>query len=285
MDIIELKIILEILSSKKQECSLSELQKAVGGKDKIKLTNLYLDKAYSENLIQKVHTEKSFKKSMISFTLKSEDYANLKEVSPQEYLFLNILKEENSLDIESFFKKLPLKNFKTIKIKREVLEKCLEKNLCLLSLSQEHEKLMNFKLTEKAIQKIYQEPLENKARATLKCKSLITLMNLWQKRIKENTPLKNELALPTLEEIFEIIQDIEKRHQTKNYTPLYLLREELSYLERKTQDELIFKLIDQDKIYLSSLQDVSSYSKEQINSGIPQIIGGPLFFICIKKGI
>jgi hypothetical protein len=222
---------------------------------------------------------------MISFTLKSEDYANLKEVSPQEYLFLNILKEENSLDIESFFKKLPLKNFKTIKIKREVLEKCLEKNLCLLSLSQEHEKLMNFKLTEKSIQKIYQESLENKARATLKCKSLITLINLWQKRIKENPPLKNELVLPTLEEIFEIIQDIEKNHQTKNYIPLYLLRKELSYLERKTQDELIFKLIDQDKIYLSSLQDVSSYSKEQINSGIPQIIGGPLFFICIKKGI
>ncbi|MCJ8279857.1 MAG: transcription factor RcaD, partial [Rivularia sp. ALOHA_DT_140] len=52
-------------------------------------------------------------------------------------------------------------------------------------------------------------------------------------------------------------------------------------LSRDTVDKILFKLQADDKIELSTLQEASAYTPEQIESGIEQNVGGPLFFISV----
>jgi DNA-binding PadR family transcriptional regulator len=79
-------------------------------------------------------------------------------------------------------------------------------------------------------------------------------------------------------EILQAVKALDKELGTENYLPLFKLRNYLS-LSREALDQAIFRLQRSDQIELSSLQEVSAYTAEQIDAGIPQNIGGPLFFI------
>ncbi|MEO0684748.1 MAG: transcription factor RcaD, partial [Cyanobacteria bacterium J06649_11] len=84
------------------------------------------------------------------------------------------------------------------------------------------------------------------------------------------------------EEILQIIQNLDKELGTKDYLPIFYLREKLQpSLSRDTVDKILFKLQADDKIELSTLQEASAYTPEQIESGIEQNVGGPLFFISV----
>jgi len=84
------------------------------------------------------------------------------------------------------------------------------------------------------------------------------------------------------EEILQIIQDLDRQLGTDNYLPIFYLRDKLQPpLSREELDQALYRLERQDKIELSALQEVRAYTPEQIDAGIPQDIGGRLFFIIV----
>lgn len=87
----------------------------------------------------------------------------------------------------------------------------------------------------------------------------------------------------TDEDILQIIQKLDKELGTKDYLPIFYLREKLQPpLSRDELDQVLFQLQADDKIELSTLQEANAYTSEQIESGIEQNVGGPLFFISVE---
>lgn len=85
---------------------------------------------------------------------------------------------------------------------------------------------------------------------------------------------------PSLEDVLEIIQSLDKRLGCENYLPIFHLREKLQPpFSRDELDHILYQLQRNDQIELSSLQDVAAYSESQLAAGISQDIGGSLFFI------
>jgi hypothetical protein len=88
---------------------------------------------------------------------------------------------------------------------------------------------------------------------------------------------------PSDEEILQIIQDLDREMGTENYLPIFHLRQKLQPpLSRDELDQVLYRLQGNDTIELSSLQEASTYTPEQIDAGIPQDIGGSLFFIAVN---
>ncbi|NEP40021.1 MAG: hypothetical protein F6K35_12565 [Okeania sp. SIO2H7] len=88
---------------------------------------------------------------------------------------------------------------------------------------------------------------------------------------------------PTDDEILEVIKTLDYEHGTDNYLPIYLYRGALPTLTRKEQDNALYHLAASDRIELSTLQEVRAYTPEQVDAGIPQDIGGRLFFIIVEE--
>jgi hypothetical protein len=88
---------------------------------------------------------------------------------------------------------------------------------------------------------------------------------------------------PSDKEILQMIRDLDRQLGTENYLPIFHLRQKLEPpLSREQLDQTLYRLQRNDQIELSSLQEVSAYTPEQIDSGIAQDIGGPLFFIVVN---
>lgn len=88
---------------------------------------------------------------------------------------------------------------------------------------------------------------------------------------------------PSDEEILQVIEKLDQELGTENYLPIFHLRQKLQPpLSREELDQALYRLQKIDKIDLSSLQEVSAYTPEQIDAGIPQNIGGQLFFITVN---
>lgn len=100
-------------------------------------------------------------------------------------------------------------------------------------------------------------------------------------RMTESSPT-NVREKPSDEGILQHIIALDKELGTNNYLPIFHLREKLQPpLSRDELDNALYRLEQQDKIELSSLAEVRNYSPEQLKEGIPQPIGGPLFFIIV----
>lgn len=86
------------------------------------------------------------------------------------------------------------------------------------------------------------------------------------------------------DEIVHLIQQLDRELATDNYLPIFHLRQKLQPpLSREEFDRTLYRLQRTDRIELSSLQEAISYSPDQIELGIPQDIGGPLFFIIVTQ--
>ncbi|OAB54875.1 hypothetical protein AY600_17335 [Phormidium willei BDU 130791] len=97
------------------------------------------------------------------------------------------------------------------------------------------------------------------------------------------TPNPTLKAKPSDSELIEIIRKIDARLPTNNYTPIYHLRAEVQPpMTRDELDQALFRLIEDDKIQLSSLQEGMDYTNEQFAAGIPQEFSSPLFFIIVN---
>ena len=97
------------------------------------------------------------------------------------------------------------------------------------------------------------------------------------------TGLLPESKIISDKEILETIKALDEEHGTDNYLPIYLYRAALPQLTRKEQDHALYRLAATDRIELSTLQEVRSYTVEQVEAGIPQDIGGRLFFIVVEE--
>ncbi len=94
-------------------------------------------------------------------------------------------------------------------------------------------------------------------------------------------PISN--SQPSDKEILQLIQDLDRQLGTENYLPIFHLRQKLeTQLSREQLDWTLYRLQKDNQIELSTLQEVSAYTPEQVNSGIPQNVGGPLFFIIVN---
>ncbi|MBD2259264.1 hypothetical protein [Pseudanabaena sp. FACHB-2040] len=106
------------------------------------------------------------------------------------------------------------------------------------------------------------------------------LRQTWHQAVPE-TPL--EPAAPSsADDVLESIIELDQRLAADNYLPIFRLREALQPpLSRDALDQLLYQLQREDRIEFSTLQDVTAYSRSQIEAGISQDIGGALFFISV----
>ncbi|MBW4503630.1 MAG: transcription factor RcaD [Scytonema hyalinum WJT4-NPBG1] len=104
-------------------------------------------------------------------------------------------------------------------------------------------------------------------------------------QVATSAPTKEESAAVTIinltdEEILQTIRRLDQELGTDNYLPIFHLRQKLQPpLSREELDKALYRLQASDQIELSTLQEASAYTPEQIDAGIIQNIGGPLFFI------
>ncbi len=98
-----------------------------------------------------------------------------------------------------------------------------------------------------------------------------------------NTESAVEITNITDEDILQIILKLDKELGTENYLPIFHLRQKLQPpLSRDDLDKALYRLQADDKIDLGTLQEAGDYTPAQIDTGIVQNAGGPLFFISIE---
>lgn len=89
--------------------------------------------------------------------------------------------------------------------------------------------------------------------------------------------------IPSDEEILKLIKELDQTIGTENYLPIFHLRQKLQPpMSRDDLDQALYRLQRQDQLELSSLVETVHYSSAQIDAGIPQNSGGPLFFLAIN---
>jgi hypothetical protein len=118
------------------------------------------------------------------------------------------------------------------------------------------------------------------------------LLGTYVRFLRKNLRLKSEKVSTLVsdininisdEEILETIKKLDRELGTENYLPIFHLRQKLQPpLLRDDLDQALYRLQKSDKIDFSTLQESSAYTPEQIDAGIPQNIGGQLFFIIVN---
>jgi hypothetical protein len=104
-------------------------------------------------------------------------------------------------------------------------------------------------------------------------------------RVSPPLPTNGELLVePTGElsdeEILQIIQKLDQELGTDNYLPIFHLRQKLQPgFSREDLDQVLYRLQKNDQIELRTLVHAQEYTDEQVNAGISQRSGSPLFFI------
>lgn len=89
---------------------------------------------------------------------------------------------------------------------------------------------------------------------------------------------------PSDGQILKLIQTLDHELNSDNYLPMFYLRQALQPpLSRDQLDQALYRLQRHDQIELSSLQEAIAYTPDQISAGIPQDIGGCLFFVSLVK--
>lgn len=88
----------------------------------------------------------------------------------------------------------------------------------------------------------------------------------------------------TPDKVLDVIRQLDQQLDTDNFLPIFHLREKLQPpLSREALDRSLYDLQSQDLIELSTLQDTSNYSETEVAAGIPQNIGGALFYIRVTE--
>jgi DNA-binding MarR family transcriptional regulator len=84
------------------------------------------------------------------------------------------------------------------------------------------------------------------------------------------------------EAVLQKICELDQELNTDNYLPLFYLRQALQPpFSREELDQVLYRLQATDRIELSTLQEGHQYTDEQLDAGIPQPLGGALFFVIV----
>lgn len=85
-------------------------------------------------------------------------------------------------------------------------------------------------------------------------------------------------------DLLQTIQALDQALGTGNHLPMFHLRQKVkSRLTREELDQALLRLQQHNHIKLSPLEGVNPYSPEQVEAGIPEPIGGPLFFVTVRE--
>ncbi|MBD1215966.1 MAG: transcription factor RcaD [Aphanizomenon flos-aquae Clear-A1] len=144
-------------------------------------------------------------------------------------------------------------------------------------------------LTERGIEFLRDEYVPNKGNNPV---ISLDLLGNYVQFLRKNLRVKSEQVSTSVsdinsnisdEEILETIKKLDRELGTENYLPIFHLRQKLQPpLLRDDLDQALYRLQKSDKIDFSTLQEVSAYTPEQIDAGIPQNIGGQLFFLIVN---
>lgn len=160
------------------------------------------------------------------------------------------------------------------------------------------EKLQRIKpevwLTERGIE-FLRDDYNPVGKANISLDLLNNYLRFLRKTLRVKPETESILSTPTIEssvetiinitdeEILQTIEKLDKELGTENYLPIFHLRQKLQPpLSRDELDQALYRLQKNDLIELSTLLDPTPYTTEQLNTGIPQNIGGSLFFISVN---
>ncbi len=140
-------------------------------------------------------------------------------------------------------------------------------------------------LTERGLEYLRDEYTATGKNPTISLDMLTNYLQFLRKSLRAQTDVMPTASTitdskPSDEEILKIVRNLDKELGTENYLPIFHLRQKLQPpLSREELDRALYRLQRNDQIELSSLVDPTPYTGEQIDAGIPQDIGGALFFI------
>lgn len=159
---------------------------------------------------------------------------------------------------------------------QNLVQSLLEKGL--IQVNAKEKKIKEVWLTERGneyLQKEY-EP-SGGGNITLSKKMLATYL----KFLRQSPSITVNPSLPPSDDdILQTIQDLDKEFATNNYLPIFYLRQKLQPpLSGEDLEQALYRLEGSDLIELSALVEASRYSPAQVNAGIKQLSGSPLFFI------
>jgi hypothetical protein len=144
-------------------------------------------------------------------------------------------------------------------------------------------------LTQRGIEHL-QDEYSPKGAATISLDLLNNYLRFLRKflQVKPEPPQPPTNGEPPIEptdnlsddEILQTIQKLDRELGTDNYLPIFHLRQKLQPgFSREELDRILYRLQKNDQIELRALVHAQEYTDEQVNAGISQHSGIPLFFI------
>lgn len=196
-------------------------------------------------------------------------------VSPEE---LKVLKSCQKIAIS------PSKTGISASQAQTLVQALLEKGL--IQVNKQDKKLKEAWLTERGKTYLQQEYEPSGAgNITLSKNMLATYLKFLRQSpsIVVDSTVMDSTHQPSDEDILQAIQDLDKELGTDNYFPIFHLRQKLQPpLTGEDLEKALYRLETSDKIELSALVEASRYSPSQVNMGIKQLSGSPLFFIKVN---
>jgi Holliday junction resolvase len=145
-------------------------------------------------------------------------------------------------------------------------------------------------LTERGIEVLRDEYVPNKGNKPV---ISLDLLGNYVQFLRKNLRVKSEQVSTLVsdinsnisdEEILETIKKLDRELGTENYLPIFHLRQKLQPpLLRDDLDQALYRLQKTDQIELRGLIHAEVYTPDQVNAGISQRSGSPLFFIQLTE--
>ena len=281
MENAQLKILLQLLGKNNYGGKIAEVKPT-------SKTTISQTRNLCQKLKQKQYIEVKEKIEAIAITKKGKAYIPQAKVNEKKIL-------EKCLRSTCLVGKI---KFKTALLKQEIIEDLLSKDLIKISRS----KITEVYLTPQGQQYLLTEcnllgkgnitlykPLFNNYLQFL-CQNLLTSGELTPTttQVNDDRDEKQNQSIsivkpkqkPNDGDVLQTIIDLDKQNNTDNYLPIFHLRryyEEV--MTREELDQILYNLQRENKLSLSRLIDGSKYSREEYQAGIPQKVGGVIFYL------
>jgi hypothetical protein len=158
----------------------------------------------------------------------------------------------------------------------------------LIEVKPKHKKIKEVSLTERGQEYLQYEYNPSESCSVLSPELLSNYIQFLRKSFQEISPSSMKTQIVNDEKILLTIQELEHQLVPDTGVPICHLREKLyPLLSREELDESLYRLERLEKIELNELQAAKTYafSSEQIDAGIVQEMGAPLFFITLKSNL
>lgn len=267
MDVLELKFVLKLLDANGYRESLAKikLNSATKASDRDKICHQLVER----ELVGVSYEISKFKIAPAGMALLKIDSAQLPVTSQEVKILKSCQKETIS----------PSKTGIPAPEVQKLLQSLLDKGL--IQVNKTDKKLKEAWLRERGkeyLQKEY-EP-SGKGIITLSKNLLATYL----KFLRQSPSIAvGSTHQPSDDDILQAIRELDKQFNTDNYLPIFYLRQKLQPpLSGEDLEKALYRLETSDKIELSALVEASRYSPAQVNMGIKQLLGSPLFFIKVN---